>query len=160
MSEPITVRAWSEWQFDRYVNHIGPRMFIPRADHGERPEVWQVVKFVSPKGREQLFHITETPELLLLCRDPVNASFKRHSDECFASRANVTKWGGYLQSSARMARDMPPDILPPGEWRDFWIAPIQKLPDPVPTPAPAPPEPAVPPVPAKRGPGRPRKESK
>ena len=59
-------------------------------------------------------------------------------------------------SRMRMAREMPPDLFPANEWREFWLAPVQLVPRVAEVPSPVAAAP-IPPTPSKRGPGRPRK---
>ena len=151
--EIIPVAAWSVYQYERYLNHVGLRVLIPREQRPERPEVEDVVNLICPDGRFEMFRIAAMPTCIKLKRNPVNLSF----DHDGINPENAIRWTGYLKSGARMVREMPADVLPPGEWRGFWLAAVQKKAAVKPTPEP---EPVIPVVPAKRRPGRPRKGSK
>ncbi len=156
MSEPIKVVAWSEKQFLAYVQHTNRRILIPRKDYPERPEVGQEIRHeVCIRGGyvSQDYKIEATPDLVQIKREPVNLKFEVRGKNGMA----LARWCGYLKSRMHMEREMPPNLFPAGEWREFWLAPVQLVPRVAEVPPPVAAAP-IPPAPSKRGPGRPRKE--
>ena len=153
MSETIHVTAWSFAQWERYLTGHARCVMIPKIVAPERPEKDDVLTMHFEDFVTTRFRVISMPREIEIMKHTGTAAITTRG----LHKRYLIRRTGYVVSQVRFARDAPADTLPPGEWRSFWLAEVQLIPR-VPEAPKVEPEPAIPPVPAKRGRGRPRKE--
>jgi len=156
MRAVFIVNSWSLHQFNKYLASRARCVLIPKSAAPERPLEDDRILMYSLGGAEATFRITSMAREIEVQRHPSGEAISTRG--LHKGKGYLIRRTGYGAGQVRFVREAPTDLLPLGEWRSFWLAEVQYLPPMPEAPKPEA-EPPIPPVPAKRGRGRPRKEN-